>query len=137
MRCTRTSGEPYLECLQRQIDSRARFVQLWTGTDEKFDRPEWEKLVALARRFALPRPWKLTEPTATDYVPPKVEIPSHLVVDHGAPPAPGQPAGEPPGEAILADVRAAENAYTGASSEPGERIDDGLPPFLEKARRDE
>jgi len=79
---TRTPGEPYMSCLRRQIEARARFIQLWTTTDEKFERAEWGELVEIAQRFALPRPWKLA-PDPVPSVPKRNiadEIPEHLVV---------------------------------------------------------
>jgi hypothetical protein len=62
----RAPDEPYASCLQRQLEARVRFIQLWTETDEKFDRAEWSTLVEIARRYALPRPWKLPEQAASE-----------------------------------------------------------------------
>jgi hypothetical protein len=52
---TRQQGESYIACLCRHLDARARFIHLWTSSDESFDRPVWEDLVAMARKRALPR----------------------------------------------------------------------------------
>ncbi|HUN25262.1 MAG TPA: hypothetical protein VMU67_03070 [Steroidobacteraceae bacterium] len=65
-RRTHTADEPHVACVKRQIAARARFVQLWTGTDEKFDRAEWNELIEICRRYVLPRPWKVSEPVARE-----------------------------------------------------------------------
>jgi hypothetical protein len=54
---TQQPGESYISCLCRHLDARARFILLWTGTDEKYDRPVWGDLIAMARKHALPRAW--------------------------------------------------------------------------------
>jgi hypothetical protein len=68
-RIVSTTRAPYLTCLREQIVLRARFVQKWTGTDEPIDAhdPAWESLVRIARAYALPRPWKLSEPVVMEY----------------------------------------------------------------------
>lgn len=148
---TRTPGESYLDCLQRQLEMRASFLKRWTTTDEKFDGDEWAHLVALARKYALPRPWRIPEPAATDYSPPKVEIPQHLLVTSDVPPAPSRPlaaTGEPPGAAILADVQRAgmtgpEAEAAPARAEPSgseaepeqQQTDELIPPLLRDASR--
>ena len=68
-RMTRTTNAPYLTCLREQIALRARFVRTWTSTDEPIDAhdPALESLVRIARAYALPRPWKLSEPVVMEY----------------------------------------------------------------------
>ena len=56
---TQQQGESDFSCLCRHLDARARFILLWTGSDESFDRAAWEHLVAIAHRHALPRAWSL------------------------------------------------------------------------------
>lgn len=132
---TRKSGEPYLDCLRRELDARALFLKRWTTTDDRFEGDEWANLVALARKFALPRPWKIPEPTATEYRPPKVEIPQHLVSASRAPSLPNESAdtaGEPPGAAILADVQRAQQPDAPAAG-PEAQSDDTVPDFLRNA----
>lgn len=107
VRRTRTPHEPYLDCLRRHIEARARFVLLWTSTDEPFDRPEWAELVALARKYALPRPWKLSSPAATEHRPREsFQIPAHLVRQRPAdgPQEAAAARQEMPGEEILAEL---------------------------------
>jgi hypothetical protein len=62
-------GAPrYPACLREQIALRADFLRDWTlsddllGSDGRYPR----QLVKLACKFALPRPWKLSEPVASD-----------------------------------------------------------------------
>jgi hypothetical protein len=54
---TQQPGESYIACLCRHLDARARFILLWTGTNETYDRPVWGDLVAMAQKHALPRAW--------------------------------------------------------------------------------
>jgi hypothetical protein len=56
----------YLACLRHEIERRAHLVQFWTTSDESLDEAEEAAaaFVRIARRYALPRPWKLTEPVA-------------------------------------------------------------------------
>ena len=39
-RLARASGETYAASLRRQLEARARFVHLWTTTDDKMEQPE-------------------------------------------------------------------------------------------------
>jgi hypothetical protein len=61
---SRAATGSYLACLREQLDVRAELVRRWTGSDEPIDSPsEIERgFVRIARQFALPRPWKLSEP---------------------------------------------------------------------------
>jgi len=54
---TQQRGESYISCLGRHLDARARFILLWTSSDEAFDREVWADLVAMAQKHALPRAW--------------------------------------------------------------------------------
>jgi hypothetical protein len=58
------SGHSYESALKQQIAARAEFLQVWTGSDEAIDSNDVARrqLVAIARQYALPRPWKLSEP---------------------------------------------------------------------------
>jgi len=61
-------GLRYLDALREEIIARAEFVHRWTASDERID-PEadgFATLVRIARKYALPRPWKLTEPVAAE-----------------------------------------------------------------------
>lgn len=53
---TQGQGESYIACVRRHLDERARFIILWTSTDETFDQAVWRDLVEIARKHALPRP---------------------------------------------------------------------------------
>lgn len=58
----------YLAELRRQLHTQATFVQRWTGTDEKIpaDDADAQAFVRIARKYALPRPWKLSDPVAVE-----------------------------------------------------------------------
>jgi hypothetical protein len=61
---TELSG--YLGLLRRELGLRADFVRLWTLSDEPVDplNDALAPLVRIARKYALPRPWKLSDPVA-------------------------------------------------------------------------
>jgi hypothetical protein len=52
---TLQAGESYISCLCRHLDARARFILLWTSSDEPFLRPVWGSLIAVAQKHALER----------------------------------------------------------------------------------
>jgi len=58
--------EPYAQRLRRQIAARADFLRAWTRSDERLavGDPSIRHLVAIARQYALPRAWTLSEPIA-------------------------------------------------------------------------
>jgi hypothetical protein len=60
----------YVERLRQQLAVRAAFIQRWTGSDEKLsldDEASLHALVRIARKYALPRRWKLSEPVVVEY----------------------------------------------------------------------
>ncbi len=61
----RQADESYGSCLRREMATRTRFIREWTGSDRKFDPSEWGELMAIAQKYALPRPWRVTEPRAS------------------------------------------------------------------------
>lgn len=63
-----TGDVSYLTLLRQQLELQATFVQRWTGSDEKFAANDGieQAFVKIARNYALPRPWKLSEPVAVD-----------------------------------------------------------------------
>lgn len=61
----RQPHEPYISCLRPEIVTHARFIREWTSSDKSFDQTQWGELVSVARRYALPRPWKLFETAAS------------------------------------------------------------------------
>ena len=62
-----SEGASYLAVLRQQVREQATFVQRWTGTDEKMgDESGVQAFVRIARKYALPRPWKLSEPVAVE-----------------------------------------------------------------------
>jgi hypothetical protein len=69
--CRRVSaaveGQSYLSCLREELAERAEFIWRWTASDERIegDDDRLTVLVRIARKYALPRPWKLSEPVAT------------------------------------------------------------------------
>jgi hypothetical protein len=62
------TASPYSACLREEIALRADFLRDWTlsddpvGTEGRYPR----QLVKLACKYALPRPWKLSEPVASN-----------------------------------------------------------------------
>jgi hypothetical protein len=54
---------PYPASLRAQLAVRAEFLRQWTLSDDRI-APGSERLVRIARKFALPRPWRLSEPVA-------------------------------------------------------------------------
>ena len=60
----------YVERFRKEIAARASFIQRWTGSDEKMTAGEEEtlqELVRIARKYALPRRWKLSDPVVVEY----------------------------------------------------------------------
>ena len=60
----------YVQLLREQLTVQAGWVRRWTATDEKppADDPVAQAFVRIARKYALPRPWKLSEPAAVEVV---------------------------------------------------------------------
>ena len=65
---TSTGETSYLTQLRQQLQGQATLVQRWTGTDDKIaaDDASAQAFVRIARKYALPRPWKLSEPVAVE-----------------------------------------------------------------------
>jgi len=64
------NGRTYVERLRQELALRAGFIQRWTGSDEKLslrDEESLQALVRIARKYALPRRWKLSEPVVVEY----------------------------------------------------------------------
>ncbi|HEX3844112.1 MAG TPA: hypothetical protein VHV80_07120 [Steroidobacteraceae bacterium] len=61
-------GASYAELLRGHLIVQAHWVRRWTTTDEKApaDDPVAQSFVRIARKYALPRPWKLSEPVAVE-----------------------------------------------------------------------
>ena len=62
---TRQADESFGSSLRREMATRAQFIQEWTGSDRKFEPPQAGELVAIARKYALPRAWRVAEPGAS------------------------------------------------------------------------
>jgi hypothetical protein len=62
------SSTSYLTELRHQLHLLATLVQRWTCTDEKMPGEDTSalELVRIARKYALPRPWKLSDPVAVE-----------------------------------------------------------------------
>jgi hypothetical protein len=58
----------YLTDLRQELAAQARLVQRWTTSDEKLGTGDEnaEAFVRIARKYALPRPWKLSDPVAVE-----------------------------------------------------------------------
>ena len=62
-----SEGASYLAEFRQQLRKQATLVQRWTGTDEKFsEESSVQAFVRIARKYALPRPWKLSDPVAVE-----------------------------------------------------------------------
>ena len=53
----------YIEQLRAELAARADFVRAWTQSDES-DRAFPPALVRIARKYALPRAWRVSDPVA-------------------------------------------------------------------------
>lgn len=58
----------YLTYFRQELARQAGLVNLWTTSDEKLatDNEMAAAFVRIARKYALPRPWKLTDPVAVE-----------------------------------------------------------------------
>ena len=58
----------YLAELREQLRLQATLLHRWTGTDDKIASAEAsaQAFVRIARQYALPRPWKLSDPVAVE-----------------------------------------------------------------------
>jgi hypothetical protein len=63
-----TPRRPYRALLREQLAVQAALVRCWTCSDEKLDPNDeiGQAFVRIARKYALPRPWKLSEPVAVE-----------------------------------------------------------------------
>ncbi len=59
------AGVTYSASLRSELAARAEFLRQWTLSDDPI-APGNERLVRIARKFALPRPWKLSDPVASE-----------------------------------------------------------------------
>lgn len=65
MSASSSENPAYLTYLRGCIAERAEFIRCWTMSDEKVGDDETRnRLVRIARQYALPRPWKLSESVA-------------------------------------------------------------------------
>ena len=78
LRAGTNTEQPYVERLRKELALRANFIQRWTDSDEKLSAQEEESLqtlVRIARKYALPRRWKLSDPVVVEY---RRTVPSYL-----------------------------------------------------------
>jgi hypothetical protein len=69
-RAGKSRDRSYVERLRQHLVIRASFIQRWTGSDEKLslnDEESLQALVRIARKYALPRRWKLSDPVVVEY----------------------------------------------------------------------
>jgi hypothetical protein len=69
-RASSNNEQSYVEQLRAELAVRAKFIQTWTGSDENVslkDEETLQELVRIARKYALPRRWKLSEPVVVEY----------------------------------------------------------------------
>lgn len=64
----RGDSASYVALLRQHLIVQANWVRRWTTTDEKApaDDPVAQAFVRIARKYALPRPWKLSDPVAVE-----------------------------------------------------------------------
>jgi hypothetical protein len=78
IRSSTNTKQSYVERLRTELAVRASFIQRWTGSDEKLsprDEESLQELVRIARKYALPRRWKLSDPVVVEY---RRTVPSYL-----------------------------------------------------------
>ena len=78
IRSSTDARQSYVERFRKELAVRANFIQRWTGSDEKMtlqDEETLQELVRIARAYALPRRWKLSDPVVVEY---RRKRPSHL-----------------------------------------------------------
>ena len=64
------SERSYVERFRAELMARASFIQRWTGSDDKMTLQNEETLhdlVRIARKYALPRRWKLSDPVVVEH----------------------------------------------------------------------
>jgi hypothetical protein len=67
---------PYARRLHEEISARADFLRTWTLSDDRIDTDALsQRLAGLARKYALPRPWRVPEPVP---VPARHPTPTYL-----------------------------------------------------------
>jgi hypothetical protein len=108
---TRSSSETYAASLRRQVEAQARFIHLWTTSDDKLSQPEWSEWIAIARRHLLPRSWKIQETTVTEsHRDHSFAVPERLIVKGSRGTISARPidsATDLPGTEILSDLKQA------------------------------
>ena len=107
-----SSGETYAASLRKHLEAEARFIHLWTNSDDQLSQPEWSEWIAIARRHLLPRSWKIPETTVTEsHRDHSFAVPERLIVKGGprgsAPARPIDSAADLPGTEILSDLKQA------------------------------
>jgi hypothetical protein len=107
----RAADRTYAKSLHKQLETRARFVHLWTTTDDKLESPEWNELITIARRHLLPRAWAIPQTSVTEvYRDDSFAVPQRLIVKgprgHSSD-RPLERADDLPGSAILSDLKRA------------------------------
>jgi hypothetical protein len=67
---------PYARRLHEEISARADFLRTWTLSDDRISGDAFsQRLAGLARKYALPRPWRVPEPVP---VPARHPTPTYL-----------------------------------------------------------
>jgi hypothetical protein len=62
------ADQSYLTYFRQELATQAALLQRWVASDDKIatDDEIREAFVRIARKYALPRPWKLTDPVAVE-----------------------------------------------------------------------
>jgi hypothetical protein len=110
---TRSSSETYAASLRRQIEAEARFVHLWTNSDDQMTQPEWSEWIAIARKHLLPRSWTIQETSVTEsHRDNSFAVPEGLIVKGPRGTSAVRPidsAADLPGTEILSDLKQAND----------------------------
>jgi hypothetical protein len=110
----RSSGETYAASLRKQLDARARFIHLWTTSDDKLMQPQWSEWIPIARKHLLPRSWRIPQTTVTELRRDNsFAVPERLIVKGprglNLPARPIGSANDLPGMQILSDLKRAND----------------------------
>ena len=57
--------EPSARAMGDELEARASFIERWTGSNQVFEGPVTAESVRIARRYALPRGWKVADSIVT------------------------------------------------------------------------
>ena len=115
----RSASDPYAERFFRQLEGCALFIHWWTAGDPTSSRPDWEAFVVLARRYSLPRAWRVSDPPGPTpaRLPETFKVPAQLIQRSGESRGVTAPSSLP-GEQVMADLAQAGMIVSEAPTQP-------------------